>query len=231
MGADLPGRQTLGVQGQNNLIDIGQPALSFPETMTGTNVPSRSKGHIDLEVLGGVGQQGLGTLCDAPSTSSPTGFQSARRTGPYVIVRLTAMISRMDVNALRVEAKQMQGRFLVAQRMWSFAYHGSAFGAALLAATTTILAAIGAGALPTAVTAAVATVLSSMSAVGNFDQKWITARRSRGGVESVLSDFNSVSPDYEAMRLRLVRINEEHDAALIKAMRGSVLRRDTGKVG
>src|SRR6476469_5381988 len=41
--ADLPGRQPLGVQRQDDRVDLGQPPLRFL-TITGSKVPSRSRG-------------------------------------------------------------------------------------------------------------------------------------------------------------------------------------------
>jgi hypothetical protein len=109
----------------------------------------------------------------------------------------------------------MRRNFLLAQRLWSFAYHVSGIGAAVLAAAATVLVAVGAGKTVEAVIAGCATVLSTVTATGKFDAKWRSARLSRGRLEHILSDFNGRSPDHEAIRLAMLKVNEDHDAAVV----------------
>lgn len=121
----------------------------------------------------------------------------------------------VDAERLEREAQSMRRNFLIAQRMWSFAYHGSAIGAAILAAAATVLVALGAGKTVEAVIAGCATVLSTVTATGKFDAKWRSARLCRGRMEHILSDFNGENPDHEAIRLAMLKVNEDHDSAVV----------------
>ena len=96
--ADLPGRQTLGVQGQDNLIDIGQPALPLPDDHRLEYAVTRSRGPFRAENGLWLPAYAVAPWFVGPSTSRAPG---AAFKGPSVLPRARELASLPSQQLLR----------------------------------------------------------------------------------------------------------------------------------
>lgn len=113
-------------------------------------------------------------------------------------------------------AEAFRRRVAIGQRAWSFLYHGSAIGAAVIAAVTTLLVTVEAGVLWEGIAAGAATVLSGIIATGQPQKKWRLNRLSRSKVDILLGEIREAEdPKFEAIRKRLDKIIRDHDEGIV----------------
>ena len=103
-----------------------------------------------------------------------------------------------------------------AQALWSGCFHASLFVVPAASLTTTILAALKAQAVATTIVSASVTFMVAIAAAGRFREKWVNARTSRGGVESLIVDLRDPAADRSVIRASFKQIIKDEDSAVIR---------------
>ena len=123
---------------------------------------------------------------------------------------------------LLAEVDKWRLRWTFGQKAWSFAYHVSLFGAALLSLAAGFVVQLKSPVFSPAANETLATILAflaaaftGVSAVGGFAMKWRANRLSRGRIEDLRLDLKDPSADLRGARNRLKAIRRAHDLEIL----------------
>jgi hypothetical protein len=123
---------------------------------------------------------------------------------------------------LLIEVDKWRRRWIYGQEAWSFAYHVTLFGAALLSLAAGFVVQLKSPIFsPTAnetlatILAFVAAAFNGVSAVGGFEMKWRANRLSRGRIEDLKLDLKDPDADLRGARNRLKAIRRAHDLEIL----------------
>jgi hypothetical protein len=111
-------------------------------------------------------------------------------------------------------------RFKGAQRFWSATHFTTAYGAAFIAAVTAALAGLKVNAAVTASFAIATGVLAAATRVGRFEDKWRSARLSRGEIDGLINDLAKDDPNLNRILDSLTRIIKAHDEVVVRPIAG-----------
>jgi hypothetical protein len=121
-----------------------------------------------------------------------------------------------DVGGISEKLLWWRRRFHRAQVRWSAIHFATAYGAAILAAITSVLAGREANPTLTASLAVAAAVLAAAARVGRFEAKWRSARLSRGQIDGLLNDLAKSHPDTDQVLDALTQVVQAHDNVVVK---------------
>jgi hypothetical protein len=118
--------------------------------------------------------------------------------------------------AVEKVVEQARSRFRRAQVSWSGVHFATAYGAAFVSAITAVLAGRSAEPAVTASFAVAAAVLAAAQKVGRFEDKWRSARLSRGKIDGLKNELDMSKPDLDQILKSLTKIIEAHDRVVVQ---------------
>jgi len=124
-------------------------------------------------------------------------------------------------HALRIEVDTFYKRRDRATKMWSALYHGSLYLSAILSATAALILKLDFFKDSThqtdmsAILAAAAAIIVTLTAAGAFNRKWRVNRTSRSGLEQLRIDLSEPIVDGATIRTKLKEIIQKHDEGII----------------
>ncbi len=132
-----------------------------------------------------------------------------------------------DLEVLKEELDKWRNRFNLGCRIWSAAYHVTAYGAVISGAFATYLAQQsnfsfwGAEQRDlTSLFSLLTTILAATSATGGFERKWRSSRLNRSRIDMLQLSLKMSAPELLVIRSDLQKLVKEHDVSVL-GLRGA----------